>query len=216
KWRITMDRKVIIATKNKGKAKEFEALFSKFNLEVLTLLDIENAPDVEETGATFEENAALKAEAISQFTRSIVVADDSGLVVDALDGRPGIYSARYAGEEKNDEANINKLLSELKDVQQEERTARFYCALAVAIPEEETLVVAGKCEGLIMNERRGTNGFGYDPVFYVPSLQQTMAELSSEQKNSISHRANALKNLQPLIERIFAKRWEGDEITCSK
>ncbi|MFC5466772.1 XTP/dITP diphosphatase [Lederbergia graminis] len=201
-----MGRKVIIATKNKGKAKEFEALFSKFNLEVLTLLDIENAPDVEETGATFEENAVLKAEAISRFTRSIVVADDSGLVVDALDGRPGIYSARYAGEEKNDEANINKLLSELKDVQQEERTARFYCALAVAIPEEETLVVAGKCEGLIMNERRGTNGFGYDPVFYVPSLEQTMAELSSEQKNSISHRANALKNLQPLIERIFAKR----------
>lgn len=201
-----MDRKVIIATKNKGKAKEFEALLSKFNLEVLTLLDIENAPDVEETGATFEENAVLKAEAISQFTRSIVVADDSGLVVDALDGRPGIYSARYAGEEKNDEANINKLLSELKDVQQEERTARFYCALAVAIPEEETLVVAGKCEGLIMNERRGTNGFGYDSVFYVPSLQKTMAELSSEQKNSISHRANALKNLQPLIEGIFAKR----------
>nr|WP_144921263.1 XTP/dITP diphosphatase [Paenibacillus bovis] len=201
-----MDRKVIIATKNKGKAKEFEALFSKFNLEVLTLLDIENAPDVEETGATFEENAILKAEAISQFTGSIVVADDSGLVVDALDGRPGIYSARYAGEEKSDEANISKLLSELNDVQQKDRTARFYCALAVAIPGAETLVVAGTCEGLILNERRGTNGFGYDPVFYVPSLQQTMAELSSEQKNSISHRANALRNLQPLIGRIFSKR----------
>src|SRR5690606_17752798 len=122
---------------------------------------------------TFEENAIIKAEAIAKLANSIVVADDSGLAIDALGGRPGVYSARYAGAEKNDEDNIDKVLSEMEAVNEEERTARFYCALAVAGPDFETITVNGTCEGMILNERRGSEGFGYDPIFYVPSEGKT-------------------------------------------
>lgn len=192
-------KKIIIATGNKGKAREFATLFSPLGYEVLTLHDLEGATDVEETGTTFEENAILKAEALCEQFHTMVIADDSGLMIDALDGRPGVYSARYAGEQKNDDDNIDKVLDELKDVPDEKRTARFYCALAVAVPGQETITVSGTVEGRIASGRQGENGFGYDPVFYVPDLGKMMAELKPEEKNTISHRANALKKLKELL-----------------
>jgi XTP/dITP diphosphohydrolase len=197
-------KEVVIATKNKGKAKEFENLFTSHGFIVKTLLDYPEIEDVEETGHTFEENAILKAEAVSKTLNRPVISDDSGLIVDALDGRPGIYSARYAGEEKNDQANMDKVLEELKDVPEENRTARFYCALALAVPGQKTYTVNGTCEGEILKERRGTKGFGYDPIFYVLEKKCSMAELSSEEKNAISHRANALKKLEQEIDTIFS------------
>lgn len=195
-------KEVIIATKNPGKAREFEHIFSPRGIAVKTLLDYPEIEDVEETGSTFEENATLKAEAISQRLNKMVIGDDSGLIVDALEGRPGIYSARYAGEPKNDQKNLEKVLDELRGVTEEERTARFYCALAVAVPGKETFTVAGTCEGRILEEQRGTNGFGYDPVFFVPEKGCAMAELTSDEKNKISHRANALKKLDSILDSI--------------
>ncbi|MCM3663794.1 XTP/dITP diphosphatase [Mesobacillus subterraneus] len=191
---------VIIATKNKGKAKEFEKLFLPKGLAVRTLLDYPELEDVEETGTTFEENAVLKAETIANVLGVRVIADDSGLEVDALEGRPGVYSARYAGSEKNDEANIDKVLEELQNVPENERTARFCCALAMAEPGMETLTVFGTCEGRILRERRGSNGFGYDPIFFVEAEGKAMAELPSEAKNKISHRANAIRKLEVVLE----------------
>ena len=198
-----MMKEVIIATKNSGKAREFEHIFASRGIEVKTLLDFPEIPEVEETGTTFEENAILKAEAVSQALNKMVIGDDSGLIVDALEGRPGIYSARYAGEPKNDQNNTEKVLAELKNVPEENRTARFYCALAVAVPGQKTLTVSGTCEGRILNEPRGENGFGYDPVFYVPEKGLAMAELSADVKNKISHRANALKKLDVLLDSIL-------------
>ena len=199
---------VIIATKNEGKAKEFESLFAAKGYTVKTLLDVPGSPDVEETGTTFEENAILKAEAISKEYHKVVIADDSGLIVDALDGRPGVYSARYAGEDKNDEANTNKVLSELEGVPENERTARFYCALAVASPNQETITVSGTIEGYITEEPIGENGFGYDPIFYVKELGKTTAQLTKTEKNRVSHRAIALKALEGKLDS-FLKQEEG-------
>ncbi|MFB5194770.1 XTP/dITP diphosphatase [Neobacillus sp. KR4-4] len=198
-------KEVIIATKNPGKAREFEHIFSSRGITVRTLLDYPDIPEVEETGTTFEENATLKAVAVSKALGQMVIGDDSGLIVDALEGRPGIYSARYAGEPKNDQNNTDKVLSELEGIPEEKRTARFYCALAVAVPGQETETVSGTCEGRILEERRGTNGFGYDPVFYVPEKGLSMAELSSEEKNKISHRANALKKLDVVLDEILER-----------
>ncbi|MEW4284287.1 XTP/dITP diphosphatase [Priestia koreensis] len=196
-------KELLIATKNAGKVKEFEDLFGELGFTVTSLLDYPSIEDVEETGVTFEQNATIKAEAISHLFGKIVVADDSGLSVDALGGEPGVYSARYAGMEKNDEANIQKLLTNLEDVPKEKRTARFHCALAVAIPDKETIVVEGTCEGMITTEKHGENGFGYDPIFFVPQLEKTMAQLDKETKNKISHRANALKELVPVMKQLF-------------
>lgn len=198
-------KEIIIATKNKGKTKEFQQMFAKRGYQVLTLLDFPQLEDVEETGTTFEENAILKAETISKQLGKIVIADDSGLVVDALDGRPGVYSARYAGEAKNDEANNDKVLSELADVPDEKRTARFYCALAIAVPGQATKTVNGSVEGRIMDERRGTNGFGYDPIFFSVEENRGMAELTSEEKNRISHRGKALKKLDEQFDLLFGR-----------
>lgn len=193
-------KSVIIATKNIGKAKEFEKLFLPKGLAVKTLLDYPDIEDVEETGTTFEENAILKAETIANNLGVRVIADDSGLEIDALEGRPGVYSARYAGPEKNDENNIDKVLEELQGVPEKERTARFCCALAMAEPGMETLTVFGTCEGRILNERRGTNGFGYDPIFFVEEEGKAMAELASNEKNKISHRAKAIRKLDDLLK----------------
>ncbi|XJZ26403.1 XTP/dITP diphosphatase [Bacillota bacterium Lsc_1132] len=196
---------VIVATKNPGKAKEFIEIFSSRSIAVKTLLDYPEIPEVEETGQTFEENAILKAEAVSRFLNKMVISDDSGLIIDALDGRPGIFSARYAGEEKNDQANIDKVLHELAGVPMDTRTARFYCALAIALPGKETETVSGTCEGTILETRQGTNGFGYDPIFYVPGKDCSMAELAAEEKNKISHRANALKKLDQILDSILER-----------
>ncbi|WP_129704959.1 XTP/dITP diphosphatase [Priestia megaterium] len=196
-------REIIIATKNAGKVKDFETLFSPKGFKVKSLLDFPEIEDVEETGVTFAENATLKAEAISSALNKPVIADDSGLAIDALNGEPGVYSARYAGENKDDNANIEKVLQKLNDVPFEKRTARFHCALAIAVPGKKTEIVEGTCEGHILEEQRGENGFGYDPIFFVEKWRCSMAELTKEQKNQISHRANALKKLAPLIDAQF-------------
>lgn len=197
-----MMKEVIIATKNKGKASEFQALLAKKGVAVKTLLDFPNSPDVEETGSTFAENARLKAETIARFFQAIVIADDSGLSIDALGGKPGVYSARYAGEEKDDEANIAKVLEEMEGIPFEQRTARFHCALAISVPNGSTTIVEGTCEGYITEAPKGENGFGYDPIFYVPQKEKTMAELTKEEKNKISHRAVALVKLEKQWEQI--------------
>lgn len=196
-------KEILIATKNKGKIKEFSDLFAEKGVKVSSLLDFPTIDDVEETGTTFIENAKIKAETISKQFNKIVVADDSGLCVDTIGGRPGVYSARYAGEAKNDDANLQKVLMELEGVPYEKRTARFHCVLAVAIPNEETRIFEGTCEGYITDKPEGENGFGYDPIFYIPTKKQTMAQLSSDEKNKISHRANAMKKLEENWETIF-------------
>ncbi|MBV6685436.1 XTP/dITP diphosphatase [Rossellomorea marisflavi] len=191
-----MAKNVIIATKNRGKAKEFELMFKPYGYEVQTLLDLPHIEDVEETGVTFEENAILKAETVAKELDCLVISDDSGLSIDALDGRPGVYSARYAGEAKSDEANMEKVLSELEGVDEANRTARFHCVLAIAGPGRKTETVNGTCEGVILEEKRGSNGFGYDPIFFVPSLGKAMAELTPDEKRGISHRGHALDQLR--------------------
>ena len=191
---------IVIATKNKGKAKEFIDMFGKEGYEVKTLLDYPDLPDVEETGTTFEENARLKADTISKLLQCPVLADDSGLCVDALHGQPGIYSARFAADH-NDAANNAKLLSELAGIPTEDRTAQFHCTLVFAAPNKEDLVVDGEIDGVIATIPEGENGFGYDPLFYLPELDCTMAELTPGQKNQFSHRAVAVQKL--------SKQWEA-------
>ncbi len=193
-------KEAIIATHNPGKVKEFKDILAPKGYDVKSLADIGFLEEIEETGHTFEENAVLKAEAVAKAVNKMVIADDSGLSVDNLGGSPGVYSARYAGEQKDDMANINKVLQELKGIEKEQRTARFRCALAVSIPGEETKTVEGHVEGYIAEEPKGENGFGYDPIFIVKDKDKTMAELTSDEKNKISHRANALKKLSQLLE----------------
>lgn len=192
----TEDKTIVIATRNLGKAKEFAALFAKEGYQIKTLLDYPELPDVEETGKTFEENARLKAETIAQLLQQPVLADDSGLVVDALNGMPGIFSARFAGERKSDAANNAKLLHELTDIPDEKRTAHFHCTLVFAAPRKESLVVEADWEGRIARIPQGDNGFGYDPLFIVPEYNKTSAELTAEEKNDISHRGMAVKELE--------------------
>ncbi|WP_430603972.1 ribonuclease PH [Enterococcus sp. DIV0724b] len=192
----TEAKTIVIATRNPGKAKEFTKIFAEKGYHVKTLLDYPELPDVEETGKTFEENARLKAETIAEILKQPVLADDSGLIVDALDGRPGIYSARFAGEPTNDAANNAKLLHELTGVPKEKRTATFHCTLVFAAPDKESLVVEGEWSGEIGTIPRGDHGFGYDPLFFVPEEQQTAAELSDERKNEISHRGKAVAKLR--------------------
>lgn len=192
-------KELMIATKNKGKILEFKEMLEPKGFQVLSLLDFPDLPDVEETGTTFEENAVLKAETISKMLNKPVIADDSGLTIDALNGEPGVFSARYAGHEKNDQKNIEKVLEKLKGVPERERTARFQCVLALAVSGQKTLTVEGICEGIITEKPVGDNGFGYDPIFYVPEKGKTMAQLEKQEKNRISHRANALKKLEKIM-----------------
>ncbi|MFP7169531.1 XTP/dITP diphosphatase [Terribacillus sp. 7520-G] len=189
--------KIIIATKNAGKLKEFKAFFSDYDITAYGLDDLaEQFDDIEETGTTFEENAALKAETIAGHLQVPVLADDSGLEIDALDGRPGVYSARYAGEAKSDQANMDKVLTELQDVPEGERSARFVCVLAVSQPGKETFYARGHVDGSITKVPRGDHGFGYDPVFQPDGYEKTMAELKPEEKNQISHRKQAMLHLE--------------------
>ncbi|GLB58415.1 XTP/dITP diphosphatase [Cytobacillus sp. NCCP-133] len=192
-------QEVIIATKNSGKAREFERMFKPLGYRVKTLLDYPDFQDVEETGSTFEENAILKAETVSKAFGTMVIADDSGLMADALGGKPGIYSARYAGEDKNDQKNINKVLEEMESIPDNSRQARFYCALAIAAPGKDTITVSGTCEGYVLREQKGTHGFGYDPIFFAEEKGKAMAELMPEEKSQISHRAKALKKLEEVL-----------------
>ncbi|CAI3263239.1 ribonuclease PH [Enterococcus cecorum] len=192
------DKTIMIATGNMGKAKEFEKMFAKAGYQIKTMKDFPELPEVQETGQTFEENARLKAETIANILQCPVLADDSGLTVDALGGMPGIYSARFAGEQKSDASNNAKLLHELTDVADENRTAQFHCTLVFAAPQKESLVVDGIWNGRIARIPRGENGFGYDPLFIVDGLEKTSAELTPEEKNEISHRGQAMKKLDGL------------------
>ncbi|MEG1503451.1 MAG: ribonuclease PH [Enterococcus sp.] len=203
----TEEKTIVIATRNPGKAKEFAALFSKEGYRTKTLLDYPELPDVEETGTTFEENARLKAETIAQILQQPVLADDSGLAVDALNGMPGIFSARFAGERKSDAANNAKLLHELTDVPDEKRTAHFHCTLVFAAPKKESLVVEADWNGRIGRIPQGANGFGYDPLFIVSDSNKTSAELSNDEKNAISHRGMAVQKL----EKVW-KNWLEDNV----
>lgn len=192
--------KLILASKNAHKAKEMQAILGD-GIELVTLDKTKAADiDVVEDGTTFEENAIKKATEIMEATGLATIADDSGLCVDALDGRPGIYTARFAGENPTDDENISKLIAELDGVETENRTARFVCVIALAIPGEEVKTYRGECEGRILTEKRGENGFGYDPVFYVPEYEKSMAELPAQVKNSISHRFRALNKLKENIK----------------
>ncbi len=195
-------KEILIATTNKGKVADFKTLLTPLGISVKSLLDYKDLIDIEETGATFTENAILKAEAMSKHFNTNVIADDSGLAIDALQGRPGVYSARYAGVEKNDQANMMKVLEELQGIPTNKRTARFHCVLALAIPNDVTKTVEGTCEGVIATSPIGDQGFGYDPIFFLPDIGKTMAQLSKEEKNQISHRANAFKQLIGLLESI--------------
>lgn len=192
--------KVLLATHNSGKVRELIELLADEEIEVLSVKDIDAWQEVEETGVTFAENAAIKARAGVQQTGLITLADDSGLEVDALNGAPGVYSARFAGEPKDDERNNDKLLALLEDVPDALRTARFRCALVIATPEQEEYLTEGTVEGIILKQRRGSGGFGYDPLFFIPDFGRTMAELSLAQKNKLSHRALALRKAVPILQ----------------
>lgn len=197
---MNQKNRIVIATGNKGKAAEFKSIFEKYGFEIHTLHDYPELDEIDETGDTFAENALLKAEGIAKELNTIVLADDSGLKVDALQGQPGIYSARYAGEEKNDAKNNAKLLGELSELPFEERTAHFYCTLALAGPDKDSLTIEGELDGFILGVPRGHNGFGYDSLFYVPEKEKTLAELTHEEKNAISHRAVAVRKLEKVLE----------------
>lgn len=193
-------KKILIGTTNEGKVNDFKQLLENEQIQVLSLRDLDNAIDVEETGTTFAENAILKAETLSRYYNQIVIADDSGLEIEALNGKPGVYSARYAGEHKSDEDNINKVLSEMEGIPFHNRKAAFVCVLALAVPGQETKIFEGKCDGYITEKPKGNNGFGYDPIFYVPEKEKTMAELSLEEKNELSHRKRAIDKLKEYWE----------------
>ena len=194
--------KLLIATNNPGKIREYQELLADLSLELTSPaqegLDIE----VAETGESFAENARLKAIAYAKASGLLTLADDSGLEVDALGGEPGIRSARYAGEGASDEERYQLLLEKLKDVPWEERTARFRCVIAVATPGREVYTAEGSCEGIIAFEPEGEHGFGYDPVFYLPEYGKTMAELPPRVKNKISHRARAVQKTREFLAQI--------------
>lgn len=196
-----MISELVLATRNRHKGEELASLLDGLAIQIHTLTEFPDAPDVIEDGETCEENAIKKARAIAQATGLPTVADDTGLEVDALDGRPGVYAARYAGEHVTYEENCRKLLRELTGVPVERRTARFRTVAALAVPNEGIQTTHGILEGMITEEPRGTGGFGYDPVFFVPDIGLTLAELPSEKKNQISHRAKALFRLRELLRR---------------
>jgi XTP/dITP diphosphohydrolase len=194
-------KRIIAATKNKGKLEELKQLLSGLPYEVLSMAEAGVTDDIEENGATFEENALIKARAVWNMTGDTVIADDSGLEVDCLGGAPGVYSARYAGEGASDEDRNKKLLAALADVPADKRTARFVCAIAVIFPDGREHIVRGTCEGYIAFEPAGNSGFGYDPLLYVPELGMTIAQMDADLKNSISHRGNAMRQILDILGR---------------
>lgn len=194
-----MKRKIIFATSNEGKMKEVRSILEDLGMEVLSMKEAGIQADVVEDGTTFEENAVIKAVEIQKICGEIVLADDSGLEVDYLNKEPGIYSARYMGEETSYRIKNKSLIDRLEGVEDEKRTARFVCAIAAAFPDGSVEVTRGTIEGRIGYEEKGENGFGYDPIFYVPEYGCTTAELSPEQKNEVSHRGKALCLMKEVI-----------------
>ncbi len=197
-----MEKKIIFATGNENKMKEIRMILADLGMPILSMKEAGIDVDVVEDGATFEENAIIKAKAIAELTENcIVLADDSGLEIDYLNGEPGIYSARYAGTDTSYDIKNNLLISRLNGVPDEKRTARFVCAIAAVFPDGSTEVVRGTIEGRIGYEIKGENGFGYDPIFYLPEYDCTTAELSPEKKNELSHRGNALRLMREIMSK---------------
>lgn len=188
-----MSKRIVFATGNAGKIKEIQMILADIGMEVVSMKDAGITVDIEENGRTYEENALLKARGVAAFTKDIVMADDSGLEIDYLNKEPGIYSARYLGEDTPYSVKNANLIERLSGVSDEKRSARFVCAIAAVLPDGRELTVRAAIEGRIGYEEKGNNGFGYDPIFYVPEFGKTTAELSGEEKNSVSHRGKALR-----------------------
>ncbi|MDK2823351.1 MAG: XTP/dITP diphosphohydrolase [Clostridia bacterium] len=195
--------KLVIATRNIGKLNEFKKLLNPLNIEVLSLADFPQIGEINENGETFEENALIKAREVTKNAGIISLADDSGLEVDYLQGLPGVISARFAGEPSDDQKNNQKLLKLLTGVPLDKRTARFKCVIAIVKPDGSEFTVEGSCEGFILEEEKGSSGFGYDPLFYVPEYAKTFAQLELEVKNKISHRGKATQKAIKILTKIF-------------
>jgi XTP/dITP diphosphohydrolase len=202
---VFANMKLILATKNANKVEELRAMLEGMNISLSSLLDHLEIKDIEENGNTFEENALIKARAVCEITGEWALADDSGLVVDALGGAPGIYSSRYAGREKDYPANNEKLLREMEDIPDDKRQAAFVCVMTLVGPNGEEYTVEGRCEGEIARSLTGDKGFGYDPLFYLPDYHKTMAELPMDEKNKISHRGRALVKIKDVLLDILGK-----------
>jgi XTP/dITP diphosphohydrolase len=198
-------KELVVATRNAGKIQELELLLKGVVEKILPIGSYRGIPDVDEDGTTFAENAVKKARFAAQATGLPALADDSGLVVDALEGRPGVYSARFAGKGAGDSANNLKLLAEMAGIPQQERTAAFHCVLAFCLPDGACRTFEGRLPGMILDKQQGDGGFGYDPLFLVPEYGQTLAQLSLEIKNGISHRGRALEELRRYLEETCGK-----------
>lgn len=192
---------IIFATGNAGKAREVAMMFADMNVCVKTLREAGIEAEIIEDGKTFAENARIKAETIAKYTDKIVLADDSGLIIDYLNGEPGIYSARYMGEDTSYDIKNSRILERMAGVPESERTARFVCAMAAVMPDGEVIETEGIMEGIIGCEIAGSNGFGYDPVFYLPQFGKSSAEITPEQKNKVSHRGKALRMMQTELKK---------------
>ena len=199
---MTLKQNFIVATQNKDKISEIREILSDLPFDILSMEEAGFSQNIEETGTTFAENALIKARAVHQVTGGYVMADDSGLSIDALSGAPGIYSARFHGKDSSYQEKIEALWELLKDVPLEERTAHFICAIAVVMPDGDSFVTEGKVDGIIYDKRLGNNGFGYDPVFYIPEKGLTTAQMTSGEKHSISHRGKALQAMLAKLEKM--------------
>ena len=195
---------IVVATRNLGKLKEIKAILGDYPVKFLSLKDFPDVPEIPEDGETFAENAVQKARTVARLTGRIAIADDSGLTVDALNGRPGVYSSRYAGDNATDEDRYLKLLQEMESIPDGKRQGAFVCAAAVASPSGEAEIVESEIRGSIAFEPRGRHGFGYDPVFFIPEFGQTVAELEPDLKNRISHRAKALEKLRGILPKFIS------------
>ena len=196
-----MEKRIIFATGNEGKMREIRMILEDLGVPVLSMKEAGISADIEENGKSFAENAAIKAKAIMEMTGEIVMADDSGLEIDYLDGAPGIYSARFMGEDTSYDIKNKALIDKLAGVPDEKRTARFVCAIACALPDGQILESRGTMEGIIGYEIKGENGFGYDPIFYLPECGCTSAEISPEKKNELSQRGKALRAMKEKLEK---------------
>ena len=199
-----MKKKLVFATGNEGKMREIREILQDLDVEIFSLKEADIQMDAEENGATFEDNALIKAKAAAEHTDAIVLADDSGLEIDYLGGEPGVYSARYLGEDTSYRIKNQNLIDRLEGVPEEKRTARFVCVIAAVLPDGRTLTSRGTIEGVIGTEERGEGGFGYDPIFFLPEYGCSTAELSMKQKNEISHRGKALREMKEKLRRALA------------
>lgn len=204
-----MTKKIVFATGNAGKVKEIRMILADLGMEVLSMKEAGIRLDIEEDGTTYEENALIKARAVAAHTDAIVMADDSGLEVDALNKEPGVYSARYLGEDTPYSIKNAEIIKRLEGLEGEQRSARFVCAIAAIFPDKSEVTTRATIEGQIGFEEKGTNGFGYDPIFYVPEFGKTTAELTEEEKNQVSHRGKALELMKKELMRY-------EESHCSK